>query len=251
MADPASSRHAARVQALFDGKASGWPAKYATGGRLTGRLGQLAAAVSYHVPAGGRVLDLGCGTGELTRQLAGSGLRVTGCDIAPQMLRRAAAAGPQPGAGWIQLAPDWRTLPLRPGCLDAVVAASVLEYVPRPGAVLGECARVLRPGGVVLCTVPDPAHPVRWLEWLAAPAARVPVATALATGWPRFQHYLAYLQVSRQRRPAGWWSSAAARAGLRTVGQPGEAAGRAPLRLLTFARPGPGQPGTDPLWEVS
>ena len=40
-----ASGHADLVRTLFDTKAAGWPAKYAAGGRLTGRLAQLAGAV--------------------------------------------------------------------------------------------------------------------------------------------------------------------------------------------------------------
>ena len=69
-----------------------------------------------------------------------------------------------------QLRPGLADAAVRSATFDAVVAASVLEYVDSPAAVLGECARVLRPGGVMLCTVPDLAHPVRWLEWAAAAA---------------------------------------------------------------------------------
>jgi len=231
-ASPAA--HAERVRDLFDGKAASWPGKYAPDGRLAGRLSQLTTAVGDYVAAGGRLLDLGCGTGELARDLAASGFRVTGCDIAPQMLRRAAAADPDARVGWLRLPPQWGTLPFGSATLDAVVAASVLEYVPDPSTVLRECARVLRPGGVLLCTVPNPAHPVRWLEWLAGPAARMPAARAGFSASPRLRQYLTYLQISRQRRPAGWWCEIGAQAGLVPLSH---SAQQSPLRLFTFQRP--------------
>lgn len=229
------------VRQLFDAKAAAWPAKYAPGGRLTGRLAQLADAVALQVPPGGLVLDLGCGTGELAAALAAAGMRAVGCDISQQMLRRASAASPAGPAHWVRLDPGWRTLPLRAGSFDAVVASSLLEYVADPAAVLRECCRVLRPGGTVLCTVPDPSHPVRWLERLFAPAARRPVTT-MARSWPRLDGYLTYLRVSRHRHRARWWLAAAGRAGLLTAAAD-TAAGRAgaarhsPLRLIAFARP--------------
>jgi SAM-dependent methyltransferase len=228
--------HAEEVRQLFDAKAGNWAARYSPDGRLVGRLMQLAAAIGYHVPPRGRVLDLGCGTGKLARHLAGAGLRVTGCDISANMLDRAAAADPAATAGWIQLDPDWRTLPFATASFDAVLAASVLEYVGSPDAVLGECARVLRSGGVLLCTVPDPRHPVRWLEWLLATAAQVPPVRTAAEEWPRLGRYLTYLRISCHRRSAAWWRAAAARAGLLAVPGPGRTAENSPLRLFTFQR---------------
>jgi ubiquinone/menaquinone biosynthesis C-methylase UbiE len=235
------------VQQLFDAKAAAWPDKYAPGGRLTGRLTRLADAMVRYVPPGGLVLDLGCGTGEMAAAAAAAGMRAVGCDISAQMLRRARIAGLAGSAQregsvqWVRLDPGWQTLPLRAGSCDAVVASSVLEYVADPVAVLRECCRVLRPGGMVLCTVPDPAHPVRWLERLLATAARPPVTT-LARRWPRPIGYVSYLRVSRHRHPARWWLGAARRAGLLpaaagTAAEQGSAARRSPLRLITLTRP--------------
>ncbi|MGH3276472.1 MAG: class I SAM-dependent methyltransferase [Streptosporangiaceae bacterium] len=229
--------HSQQVRQLFDVKASGWQAKYAPDGRLTGRLNKLADAVGYHVPAGGRVLDLGCGTGDLGRHLASSGLRVTGCDISANMLSRAAAGDPRGVIDLLRLDPSWRVLPFLAGHFDAVVASSVLEYTDSPGAVLVECARVLRPGGVMLCTVPDLTHPVRWLEGFARLAARAPWVRNAGQQWPRLDRYLTYLSISRQRRTAGWWKSAAARAGLITIPRSIDETEHSPLRLFTFQRP--------------
>src|ERR1700722_18079251 len=96
-----------QVRTLFDTKASGWPEKYAADGRLAGRLAQLAAAVGGLVAAGGELLDLGCGTGELARSLAAAGYQVTGCDIAPLMLREAATADQEQAVRWFRLEPTW------------------------------------------------------------------------------------------------------------------------------------------------
>jgi SAM-dependent methyltransferase len=174
----AAGRAAAEpVRALFDAKAATWTAKYAPGGALTARRARLAAAVSARAGHGERVLDLGCGSGDLARHLAEAGLRVTGCDISARMLEQAERA--DPAGTWVTLDPAWRELPFAAGAFSAVIASSVLEYVSDPAAVLRECARVLTPGGALLCTVPDIRHPVRWLEWLAARCA-APVAPLLA-----------------------------------------------------------------------
>lgn len=233
---PAASDHADQVLTLFDGKAAGWPGKYAADGRLACRLIQLADAVLDLTMAGGELLDLGCGSGELARHLAAAGYRVTGCDIAPRMLRQATEADREHAVRWIRLEPRWHRLPFATDSLDAVVAASVLEYVPDPAQVLGECARVLRPGGILLCTVPNVAHPVRWLEWALGWAARTPLAL-IARGAPhRTGQYLAYLRTSRQRRRTRWWHAAGRRAGLEPVAL--RRAPRQPLRLLAFTLSG-------------
>jgi SAM-dependent methyltransferase len=236
---PGAGDHADAVLTLFDGKADRWPGKYELAGRLAGRLIQLADAVLDLTEAGGELLDLGCGSGELARHLAAAGYRVTGCDIAPRMLRQAAAADRGYAVRWIRLEPDWRALPLAAGRLDAVVVASVLEYVRDPAAMLAECARVLRPGGVLLCTVPNLASPVRWLEWPLVLFARIPLAAVAPRVPHRLAQYLAYLRVSRQRRRVGWWHAAARRAGLEPVRA--RRAPPEPLRLLAFTVPG-GQP---------
>jgi SAM-dependent methyltransferase len=226
---------AVQVRQLFDTKAAAWPSKYAPDGRLAGRLTRLARAVTYFVPACGSVLDLGCGTGELAAATAAAGMRVTGCDISPEMLRRAATEMSH-SVGWVHLDPGWRVLPFRAGTFDAVVASSVLEYVDDPTAVLRECRRVLRPGGIVLCTVPDPRHPVRWLEWLIDTVAREPVVQVAARRWPRLDSYLTYLRISRQRHSSRWWHAAAARANLLDIRYRFDSAERSTLRLLTFQR---------------
>jgi len=235
-----------QIQRLFDAKAATWPQKYAPGGPLTGRLATIAQAVLPHVPPGGRVLDLGCGTGELACSLASAGLRATGCDISRPMLRGAAAARDTGGrVGWVQLSSGWRRLPFAATAFDAVVASSVLEYAADPAAILRECTRVLRPGGVVVCTVPDLRHPVRWLEWLARAIGRITPVRAMGRRWPRWDAYQAYLRASRQRHPARWWLAAARQAGLSPARSPSWHSASRPasrrcqaLRLFVFYRPG-------------
>jgi SAM-dependent methyltransferase len=241
---PDQALQAERVRLLFDAKAAAWPAKYAPGGPLAGRLASLARAVRAGIPPGSRVLDLGCGTGELARSLARAGLKTAGCDISGPMLQGAAARDPGRTVGWVQLDPCWRQLPFAAAAFDAAVAASVLEYAADPLGVLRECARVLRPAGVVVCTVPDLRHPVRWLEWLAWAIGRTP-ARALGRRWPRWDAYQAYLRASRQRHRARWWLAAARAAGLRPAGPACSPAARLraggrcqALRLLAFRLPG-------------
>jgi 2-polyprenyl-3-methyl-5-hydroxy-6-metoxy-1,4-benzoquinol methylase len=227
---------AVQVRQLFDAKAATWPSKYSPNGRLAPRLTRLASAVTHRVPAGGSVLDIGCGTGELARVLAAAGMRVTGCDISLKMLRNAGAADPSGAVNWIRLDTDWRELPFEPETFDAVVASSVLEYVQEPTSVLRECGRVLRPGGSVLCTVPNLRHPVRWLEWLLGVTCRVELLRTVGRRWLRLDGYLTYLLISQKRHSSCWWRTAAAHSGLLDVRYPTNSSERSSLCLLTFLR---------------
>jgi SAM-dependent methyltransferase len=113
-----------------------------------------AEAVLGLVPGTARsLLDLACGTGIVTRRLAAarSGLRVTGADLTAEMARRAAAR--LPGA---VIRADARRLPFPDATFDAVTSVWLLHLLPDPAgvrAVVAECARVLRPGGVYVTTV--------------------------------------------------------------------------------------------------
>jgi len=229
-----SDGQTSEVLRLFEAKAEGWAAKYAPDGPLVGRRTSLSAAVSQYARAGDRVLDLGCGTGELARVLAAAGFRVTGCDISPQMLLRATRDHDR-CAEWVRLEPDWRTLPFASAAFNVVVAASVLEYVTEPVAVLRECAQVLRPGGVVLYTVPDLRHPVRWAEWCVQRLATVTGEPSGDSSRSRWHRYRGYLRASRQRHRVRWWLAASGSVGLRPVSCPADGA-RSALRLLAFQR---------------
>ena len=210
------------MRTLFDAKAAGWPAKYAPDGRLAGRLTQLAAAAADLAAAGGELLDLGCGSGELARHLAAAGYQVTGCDIAPPMLRQAAVADPAHAVPWVRLEPGWRTLPFAAGSLDAVVAASVpgVRARPsrgprrvRPGAAAGRCPAVHRaqrgPSGALAGMAAVPGRADR-----LADRTRPDHGEARRAGPGS---YLAYLRTSRQRRRVRWWLAAARQAGCRPV----------------------------------
>ncbi|GAA3230053.1 class I SAM-dependent methyltransferase [Nonomuraea helvata] len=104
-----------------------------------------ADAVRRLVP-GGTLLDVACGTGLVTRELAGRGLRVLGVETSAGMARIAA------GRADVVLG-DARTLPVRDGSVDAVTTIWLLHLLDDARPVIAEAARVLRPGGVFVTTV--------------------------------------------------------------------------------------------------
>jgi SAM-dependent methyltransferase len=91
--------------------------------------------------AGDRILDLGCGNGQLTARLAATGARVTGVDLSPEMVAAARALGL--GA---EVA-NAEALPFADGSFDAVFSNAALHWVRDHDAMQAEVYRVLKPGG--------------------------------------------------------------------------------------------------------
>ncbi len=103
----------------------------------------------------GVTLDLGCGTGQLARMLAGRSPRLICVDQSPNMLERARQVLDQDEAKSPEFRAEFRIgalehLPLRDGEADTVVASMILHHMPEPVVALREIHRVLRPGGTLL-----------------------------------------------------------------------------------------------------
>jgi ubiquinone/menaquinone biosynthesis C-methylase UbiE len=94
------------------------------------------------------VVDLGCGTGQLTRRLAERfpETAVVGVELSEGMLARAGAAG-HDGAMPCFVRGDALALPVRAGSVDAVVCTESFHWYPDQRQVLDDLARVLRPDG--------------------------------------------------------------------------------------------------------
>jgi SAM-dependent methyltransferase len=103
------------------------------------------------LPAGERLLDVGCGAGLLAEQARGHFAEVHGVDIAEAAVRLARERGVKASVVNVNIEP----LPYVDGFFDTVTLLSALQYVTDVSEVLGECARVLQPGGHFFVDVPN------------------------------------------------------------------------------------------------
>ena len=116
-----------------------------------------ALVATANPSAGERALDLACGTGVVTREVAqalGPDGSIVAADLSPAMLEVARATEiPDGGAPveWVEASAV--DLPLPDGDVDVVLCQQGLQFFPDKEAAAGEIARVLRPGGRVVLSV--------------------------------------------------------------------------------------------------
>jgi SAM-dependent methyltransferase len=116
-----------------------------------GRRRVLAAVLDgLAVPADARILDAGCGSGRNMVDLARRG-RVWGVELAPSSLEAAVARQ----VGEVRPGSLEDVLPFEDGSFDLALALDVLEHVGDDAFAMRELARVVRPGGRLVLTVPQ------------------------------------------------------------------------------------------------
>ncbi|MPY94997.1 MAG: methyltransferase domain-containing protein [Acidimicrobiia bacterium] len=135
-----------------------------------------AAFLLGHLQPGMRLLDIGCGPGSITVDLAAvvAPGQVNGIDREPEVLDQARAFAAARGLANTTFDPaDVYALPFEADTFDVVYAHQVFQHLARPLAGLAEAKRVLRPGGLLAVRDSDygtmvhaPAEPGldRWLE---------------------------------------------------------------------------------------
>ena len=101
------------------------------------------------VTPGTRLLDVGCGAGQLALIAARAGAQVTGCDISTNWLEKARARAAAEGLAVAFEEGDAESLPYEDGQFDAVTSLIGAMFAPRPDRVAAELTRVCRPGGMI------------------------------------------------------------------------------------------------------
>ena len=102
----------------------------------------------YFAP-GTRLLDVGCGAGQLALIAARAGARVTGCDIAANWIEKARTRAAAKGLDIVFEEGDAESLPYADAQFDAVTSLFGAMFAPRPERVAAELTRVCRPGGTI------------------------------------------------------------------------------------------------------
>lgn len=133
--------------------------------------------------SGQKWLDVGCGTGRLSRALARRGCSVIGFDASPEMIRVAEAESQAENLSW---APEFRQLSVEQmhglGEFDGVLCNSVVEYLDNPEACIAACAASLRPGGKLLMSVPNRLSLLRKTLLLTYRVSKA----FTGNGWPNY-----------------------------------------------------------------
>ena len=140
-----------RVAPAFDDQAATYDRWYATPlGQLVDRVEKEAIFALLPDLAGRRVLEVGCGTGNISLALAQRGARVVGLDLSGPMLAGAQRRASQLGLPLAWIRGGAGALPFAKNSFDGVISILALDFIADCPGVLREMVQVLRPGGFLL-----------------------------------------------------------------------------------------------------
>jgi len=129
----------------------------------------------------GRVLDVGCGPGVMVNAVLERGGSFEGRDLSPEMVAESNQKfGHLPNVNFKE--GDIEKIDLPDESCDQVLAMAVIEYLSSPDKALAEIARVLKPGGVAVITIPKRRHIDKTMISLATPFRALARMAGLATG---------------------------------------------------------------------
>lgn len=139
------------------------------------RLDVFDELLRLSVKPGQRWLDLGCGSGVLTRRLVDLGARVVAVDGSAAMLNHAKEANADASEAVLEFVEsDVQNLSWAASeSFDGVLCSSVVEYLNDPSLAFGEASRVLRRGGAFIFSIPPTGSAVRLTQKIGRALARL------------------------------------------------------------------------------
>jgi ubiquinone/menaquinone biosynthesis C-methylase UbiE len=136
---------------VFNDQAAAYDRWYATPlGHLVDRVEKEAVFALLPDIEGRQVLEVGCGTGNISLALARRGARVVGLDVSGPMLAAAQHKGRQQGFSLPLIQCLAGFLPFSEAIFDGVISILALDFIPDRLGALREMVRVLRPGGFLV-----------------------------------------------------------------------------------------------------
>jgi ubiquinone/menaquinone biosynthesis C-methylase UbiE len=136
-----------------------------------GKLTMIDQLIRPHLQAGSRLLEIGCGAGNLLLQASVRGSYPVALDLAMQPLAfvrsrlEEARSGPVAPRGFACTQAIGERLPLADGSFDCVLLSEVIEHLEAPKVSIREASRVLRLGGRLLVTTPNYQSLWPMMEW--------------------------------------------------------------------------------------
>jgi 2-polyprenyl-3-methyl-5-hydroxy-6-metoxy-1,4-benzoquinol methylase len=136
-----------------------------------GKLTMIDQLIRPHLNAGSRILEIGCGAGNLLLQASQGGSYPVALDLAMQSLAfvrsrlQEAKSGPQAPNGFACTQAIGELLPFAAGSFDCILLSEVIEHLEAPQVSIREASRVLRPGGRLLLTTPNYRSLWPVMEW--------------------------------------------------------------------------------------
>jgi 2-polyprenyl-3-methyl-5-hydroxy-6-metoxy-1,4-benzoquinol methylase len=118
------------------------------------RLRFIQQSLETHLKPGGKVLDIGCGNGNISYQLAKSGFAVTGMDISEDAIAEAKRNYQLPNLEFIAVRAE-NIGTFRDMKFDALICSEVIEHLSEPEKLTMLFSKYLNPGGIVAVTVPN------------------------------------------------------------------------------------------------
>lgn len=121
------------------------------------RLKFIEANLQKEIPAGGRVLDVGCGNGVISRHLGQFGYQVLGIDISEKTIATARSKNTLPNVRFESISAE--ELTAQGERYDAVICSEVLEHLDHPENLLKVIHASLKDNGLLVVTVPNGVGP--------------------------------------------------------------------------------------------